>query len=295
MHMYKQILFVMAILVQLLPAKAQDYSKLQEIKGHPFLVYHSNGQTNRAVNISGRCADAFRYFSRSLQFKPTFTLLVLTQEDWPHFTRFPVYGMPHYNDDSTLVVAAEDNAFWKSFIPQLDPLPESMSQKIRQAYGSAGGAISMAPFFDLLVLHELGHAFHIQRGLNMPRKWMGELFCNVLLHTYIAEKDPAYLPALTVFPEMVIGSGTGGYKYTSLADLEQRYDEIGMNHPNNYGWYQSRLHAGAKTIYDAAGPGVLDTLWKSLLDKHYFTDDKSLAAYLGKNVHPEMADLILNW
>ncbi|MFD2524295.1 hypothetical protein ACFSQD_00620 [Flavihumibacter stibioxidans] len=293
--MYKQLLFAMAFLFQLLPSKAQDYSRLQQIKGHPFPVYHSNGQTNRAVNISGRCADAMAYISRSLKTKPRFTLLVLTQEDWPHFTKFPVYGMPHYNDDSTLVVAAEDNAFWKSFIPKMDQLPETMRQKIRQAYSSAGGEISMAPFFDLLVLHELGHAFHFQGGLNMPRKWMGELFCNVLLHTYIAEKDPAYLPALTVFPEMVIGGGTDGYRYTSLLDLEAYYDEIGMNHPNNYGWYQSRLHAGAKTIYDAAGAGVLDKLWKSLLVKSGFPDDKSLAAYLGKNVHPKMAELILNW
>lgn len=293
--MNKHILFVMAFLFQLFTAKAQDYSRLQEIKEYPFRVYYSKGQTNRAANISGRCADAVTYFSRSLQFRPSFTLLVLTKEDWPHFTKFPVYGMPHYNDDSTLIVAAEDNAFWKSFIPPMDQLPESMAKKIRKAYTKPDGSISMAPFFDLLALHELGHAFHLQGGLNMPRKWMGELFSNVLLHTYIAEKDPANLPALTVFPEMVISGGTNGYRYTSLVDLEANYDEIGKNHPNNYGWYQSRLHAGAKTIYDAAGPGVLDKLWKSLLVKHGFPDDKSLAAYLGKNVHPKMAELILTW
>ena len=53
----------------------------------------------------------------------------------------------------------------------------------------------------LLALHELGHAFHQQGGLKMHRNWMGELFCNILLHTYIAENEPEQLPALTVLPK----------------------------------------------------------------------------------------------
>ena len=37
-----------------------------------------------------------------------------------------------------------------------------------------------------------------------------------------------------------------------LADLENRYDEIGQRYPQNYGWYQSRWHSSAADIYDAA-------------------------------------------
>ena len=46
----------------------------------------------------------------------------------------------------------------------------------------------------------------------------GELFCNILLHTYIAENEPEQLSALTVFPQMVIAGGTDGFVYTSLSD-----------------------------------------------------------------------------
>ena len=293
--MNKHLIIALVSLLLMHPAMAQDYSRLEEIRGKSFRAYHSKGYANRADDISERCNNAFAFFSRAFQFQPNFTLLILTEQDWPLFTKFPVYGMPHYNDDSTLVVAAVDNAFWKSFVPPLDQVPADRRAQILQAYGQAGGQLSMAPFFDLLVLHELGHAFHLQGGLQMPRKWMGELFCNLLLHTYIAEKEPAHLPALTVFPEMVIGKGTDGYRYTSLKSLEENYNEIGMNHPNNYGWYQSRWHAGAKTICDAAAPGFLGKLWKSFRVKQEFPDDSSLAAYLEKQVDPKLAEFIRNW
>jgi hypothetical protein len=46
--------------------------------------------------------------------KPEVTLLILNHEDWNKHTSFPVYGMAHYTDQKTLVVASSDNAFWKS-------------------------------------------------------------------------------------------------------------------------------------------------------------------------------------
>jgi len=41
----------------------------------------------------------------------------------------------------------------------------------------------------------------------MQRLWMQELFCNIMLHTYIAENEPQNLPALELFPEMVVSGG----------------------------------------------------------------------------------------
>lgn len=40
-------------------------------------------------------------------------LLVLSEADWSKYTDFPVYGMPHYNDNM-LVVASEDNDFGRA-------------------------------------------------------------------------------------------------------------------------------------------------------------------------------------
>ena len=53
---------------------------------------------------------------------------------------------------------------------------------------------------------------------------MGELFVNIMLHTYVAEKQPELLPALETFPNMVVGGGTADYKFTSLNDFEELYN-----------------------------------------------------------------------
>src|SRR5690606_27769758 len=160
------------------------------------------------------------------------TLFGFSSGDWSKYTNFPVYGMPHYNDAQTLIVASEDNDFWESFIPPLDQLPKELAQQIANTYSDQNNSLTMRGFFDLLAIHELGHAFHEQGGLTMQRKWMGELFANILLHTYIAEKEPELLPALTVFPQMVVSStNKSDLKFTTLIELETNYNLIGQNFP----------------------------------------------------------------
>ena len=272
-----------------------QYSGLTEGKAHTVKLYYSNGQQARASSIVQRVDDAMVYYSQMLNFKPDVNLLVLTQKDWSTHTDFPVYGMPHFKDEKVLVVAAENNALWKSFIPPLEQLPQDLRSPIATTYKGADGALSMEPFFDLLALHELGHAFHLQAGLNMQRKWMGELFVNVLLHTYIAEKEPASLPALTLFPRMVIAGGTKEYQFTSLQEVHDKYEEIGKGHPKNYGWYQSRWHAAAATIYNQDGKGTGRKLWDALKAQKETINDAALLSLLQAAGVPAVADMIQNW
>lgn len=281
------------------PAKStvlnRDFKKLAELKNHSAKVYYSHGQETRAASIIQRFDKAMDYHSKMLGFTPAVTFLVLTKADWNDYTDFPVYGMPHYNGDSLLIVAAEDNAFWQSFLPPVDQLEPSLKQQVMQAYRKSDGTISMEPFFDLLALHELGHAFHFQAGLNMQRKWMGELFANILLHTYIAENEPSSLPALTIFPKMVIDAGTNGYTYTKLEDIEARYDEIGKQHPKNYGWYQSRWHAEAGNIYESEGKEVCQNLWKALQSQKDYLNDAQLQELFRNAGASGVANMMRDW
>lgn len=157
------------------------------------------------------------------------------------------------------------------------------------------GHVSMKAFFDLLAIHELGHAFHDQAGLTMQRKWMGELFANILLHTFVAGKEPGSLSALTLFPQMVISGGTREFTYTSLRDIESRYDEIGEHYPKNYGWYQSRWHASAADIYNAAGIGIVNKLWVSLKKQIEFLPDEAFIEFLSENVDKSVGDVMGQW
>jgi hypothetical protein len=279
------------------PARGQELDQLNTLSNYASEIYYSTGHEKRAVLIAGRVDRAMVYYQGLLGFKPEVTLLILSPSDWTKYTKSgAVYGMPHYLPGSkVLVVAAEDNPFWKSFLPPLDKLPAGLRDQIQTVYKNENGSLSMQAFFDLLAIHELGHAFNGQAGLKMQRNWMGELYVNILLHTYIAENEPELLPALTVFPQMVIAGGAKDFKYTSLNDVETKYNEIGRDHPRNYGWYQCRWHAAAGRIYDAAGKQVNRKIWDALKNKARIETDEELAAFLETHADKSLADMIRNW
>jgi len=124
---------------------------------------------------------------------------------------------------------------------------------------------------------------------------MGELFCNIMLHTYIAENEPEQLPALTVFPQMVIAGGKEEYKFTSLPDVEEHYEEIGQKYPKNYGWYQCRWHYAAGNIYDAGGTETFVKLWNAFSSQKEKLGDSEFAVFLSNEVHQSVADVMIKW
>jgi len=153
---------------------SQAYPGLDELTGFSIQAYYSPGNEERARIIAERCEKAMNYVNRLVGFRPKVSLFVLNPEHWKKYATFPVYGM---------------------------------ADQIKRAYTVGDGTLSMTAFFDLLALHELGHAFHEQAGLTMPRLWIQELFSNLMLHTYIAENEPEKLPVLEIFPETVVAAG----------------------------------------------------------------------------------------
>ena len=285
------------LLLPILPGAvyAQSLEDLNRLEGHRTKTYYSDGSIEQAKNMAARCDNVNSFYRSLIDFEPDVTLLILSPEDWSKYTNFPVYGMPHYDDKKTLIVASADNDFWNSFIPDFDQLPGQLAQLITKTYTGGNGTLTMRGFFDLLAIHELGHAFHQQGGLTMQRLWMGELFANILLHTYIAEQEPGLLPVLTVFPEMVVSSTSRKeLKYTTLTALESNYEMIGRQYPNNYGWYQCRWHMAAANIYDEGGVQAFGNLWKTLKNEKTQLDDPAFAKLL-LGIHHAVADVQLKW
>ena len=294
-HRYKSTLLLCFLLFSL-TGYAQNYSDLVALDGYKTKVYFSKGNDERAKIVTARMDNVLEFYNKVIEYEPEVTLLILNPEDWPKHTTFPIYGMPHYDDKrELLIIASEDNDFWRSFIPPVDLLPKELADKIKIIYVDNSGDLTMQAFFDLLAIHEIGHAYHFQAGINVQRMWMGELFCNILLHTYIAENEPEQLPALTIFPQMVIAGGTEGYKYTSLNDIEERYEEIGSMHPKNYGWFQCRWHYEAGNIYDAGGTNTFIKLWNAFSEQKEKLNDEDLAVFLSEKVHKSASDVMLKW
>lgn len=270
---------------------------LLELKGYSQQYQYSKGQQQRADSIVLLTEQAVKFFEKEIGFVPKATLYILAPSDWKAVAARPlldVYGFPHNIDSAKLAIAAEDNDYWRSFVPEVEKLPASLAAEVKNAYGKADGGYSMMPFFDLLAVHEFGHSYTSQAGLKMHRRWMGELFVNIMLHTYIAEVHPERLSQLITFPGMVVGAGSTGYSYTSLEDFERLYLTLGMG-PQNYGWYQCRFHSAARAIYDAGGKVVLNKLWQALKTHQEDLTDVQFVEILQKEVHPSVADVYLKW
>ena len=295
-HLGKTFVLGLSILLSVITLQGQTYEKLNHLKGHHLETYYSEGAQTEAEHMAALCDSVISFYSATINFTPKVTLLVLSPTDWNTYTHFPVYGMPHYPNAETLVVASEDNDFWKSMLPPLDQLTEDLAQNVSNTYVDNEGNLTMRGFFDLLAIHELGHAYHEQGKLTMQRKWIGELFSNMFLHNYIAEKKPELLPALTIFPQMVVNStNKADLKYTTLSEFEEHYGLIASQSPQNYGWYQCRLHTAAGDIYDGVGVTAFQNLWDALKTHNEPLDDAALATLLSDEVHERVADIQLLW
>lgn len=294
-------LVVLLLAVQLVVAQdkqtAKDSFALEVLNGFSQTYHYSTGHEGRAKQIATFMEDAGKYFQNEIGFSPKTTLYILAPQNWKAIAApalKEVYGFPHNIDYVHLAIAAEDNDFWRSFLPPIDQLPPAMAAEVNKAYRKADSSYSMMPFFDLLALHEMGHSYTAQAGLKMQRKWMGELFVNIMLHTYVAEKQAALLPALETFPNMVISGGSAAFQYTSLEDFERLYESLGMG-PANYGWYQCKLHAAAKDIYNAGGKSVFNKLWHALKKHQEEMTDEAFVTMLKNEVHPAVANVFTNW
>ncbi|MCG2612688.1 hypothetical protein LZZ85_00290 [Terrimonas sp. NA20] len=288
-------IIILNILMVTIPAHGQSYDGLQQLTGYRTNTYYSNGTGQKANRMAQQLDSVMAFYTRHLAFTPEVTLLILSPADWPRFTQFPFYGMPHYNS-KTLIVAAQNNDYWKSMEPAPDKLSGAYLKLIRDTYADSSGGTTMEAFFDLLAIHELGHAYTQQGGLVMQRRWMGELFPNILLHTYIAQKEPRLLNALTVFPKMVVETtDTSTLTYTTLQELETNYGQMGPKYPQNYGWYQCRWHVAAGKIYDAGGIEVVKKLWAALKEQREKLDDVALAKFLNEKADKSVAEVQTNW
>jgi len=279
-----------------LETSAQTYDGLLKLESVAQKVYFSANAKDRAVSILGDVSKAEEYFKKQFNVQPDYTLLVLSPTDWKKFAHpAAIYGIPHYLPDGRLVVASENNDFWKRNVPPIDKIPNELAQRLKATYTDKNGEINLTLAFDLLAVHELGHAFQKAAGMVKQRNWLNELLCNVLLHTYLAEKNPKSLPFITVFTQVNAASFPAErLKFNKLVDFDAYYNEIAQQHPDNYGWYQCRFHVVAGQIYDAGGVMAMNSLWNALQKQKEKLDDTALNQLLSQT-HPALKEAVLNW
>lgn len=283
--------------------------ELEHLGGYPFEVRYSKGSVDRAKVAADIAADAYLYFGDLFSgIQPDIAVIVADRSDWK--SRQP-YGLPFFNDDDgqirpgIVVMPAGSGDFWTDMAEDLREATPAGYTRLLATYPDGAGGVDLQPFFDLVTIHELGHAFQVLGDLRLPTFWLGEIFANLALHAFVATKRPVSLNTLEVLSEVGaqsprLDAQIRSEGYSTLEDLEAHYTG-GDNpmSPSNYVWYQYRWQRIAANMFEADGENGLVRFWECFCAMDRFNSDHmttvSLAALLTSEVSETLGRAVQDW
>lgn len=257
---------------------------LASLSGFPFEVRTSASTREQAGRLADRCARAYSYLGDLLAFHPRCALLVLSRADWSERASNPAYVMPYY-DAGNLFLQGEPSDLTARLEAVVSSAPAAAARELDQVYGT--GADRLMPFADMLVVHELAHAFHDGVPVVFPRSWLMELFADMALYAFVAAEEPNRRLHFETLPRVALEHRLLQPVARDLRYFEAFYPYI---EPLTYVWYQFRFTMMAKSVIDAAGPNMLRRLWDA-----FALSDEQLADVLGNQVHPDAGQWQASW
>jgi hypothetical protein len=257
---------------------------LASLSGFPFEVRTSASTREQAGQLADRCGRAYSYLGEMLAFRPRCALVVLNRADWSQRATNPLFGMPHY-DAGNLFLAGEPSDLVARLEELASSAPPAAAQVLDQVYGT--GADRLVPFADILVVHELAHAFHDGVPFVFPRSWLMELFANMALYAFVVAREPNRRLHFETLPRVALEHGLLNPVARDLRYFEAFYPYI---EPLTYVWYQFRFTMMAKGLVDAAGPDMLRRLWDT-----FALTDEQLADVLSDQVHSAAGQWLASW
>lgn len=284
-------------------------SGLAHLDGYPFEVRYSDGSLVRAHAAAGVAADAYVYLSRLFGgVEPDIAVIVAAAADWE--SRQP-YGLPFFNDDEEqirpgiVVMPAGSGDFWIAMGRDIRDASPRGYARLLAAYPDGADGLDLQPFFDLITIHELGHAFERLGDLRLPTFWLGEIFANLALHAFVATRQPRSLKTLEVLSSVGARSRRLGARwraqgYSTLAELEAHYTggDQPMS-PLNYVWYQYRWQRLAAKMFYADGEAGLVRFWGCFQGvdrlRSGAVTTASWARLLGSEVSETLGRAVQNW
>ncbi len=151
-------------------------SGLAHLGGYPFEVRYSDGSLVRARAAADVAADAYSYFTQLFAVEPDIGVIVAREADWE--SRQP-YGLPFFNDNEGQIraglvgVPAGSGDFWAGMGQDIRDASPRGYARLLAAYPGGADGLDLQPFFDLVTIHELGHAFEVLGDLRAARLLAG--------------------------------------------------------------------------------------------------------------------------
>jgi hypothetical protein len=282
-------------------------SGLSRLGGYPFEVRYSDGSLVRARAAADVAASAYGYFSRLFGgVEPDIAVIVAGEADW---SGSGPYGLPFFRNDAgeirpgIVLMPAGGGDFWTGIGQDLRDASPRGHATLLTTYPDGAGGLDLQPFFDLITIHELGHAFEVLGDLRLPTFWLSEIFVNLAMHAFVATEMPSSLPTLEVLPAVGAGSRKLAARmraegYSTLEELQAHYTggDDSMS-PLNYVWYQYRWLRLVAKMFEADGEGGLVRFWDCFhaADRGTEATAASLAPLLATEVSPTLGRAIRDW
>jgi hypothetical protein len=284
-------------------------SELSQLGGYPFEVRYSDGSLVRARAAADVAANAYVFFSRLFGgVEPDIAVIVAGEADW---SGNGPYGLPFFRDDAAeirpgiVLMPAGGGDFWKEIGQDIRDASPRGYARLLATYPDGAGGLDLQPFFDLITIHELGHAFEVLGDLRLPTFWLSEIFVNLAMHAFVATQRPASLPTLEVLPTVGAGSRKLAARmradgYSTLEELQAHYTggDDSMS-PLNYVWYQYRWLRLVAKMFEVDGEDGLVRLWGCFhsTDRVHASEATaaSLAPLLTTEVSPTLGRAVRDW
>lgn len=282
---------------------------LPRLTGYPFEVRYSTGALAHAIAAADIATASYAYFRRLFSgVEPDIALVVAAKADW--VSRQP-YGLAFFNDDAgqirpgVVVMPAGSGDFWTGMAQDIRDVSPGGYAALVAAYPDGQGGVDLQPFFDLITIHEFGHAFEVLGDLRLPTSWLSEIFVNLALHAFIATQRPVSLPTLETLPAVGAESHELADRfraegYSTLEELEAHYtggdDTVSAL---NYVWFQYRWQRIAATVFEDDGEDGLVRFWNA-----FHAQDRvlarnataaSLAPLLAADISSTLGHAISEW
>lgn len=158
--------------------------------------------------------------------------------------------------------------------------------------------MDLQSFFDLISIHELGHAFEVLGDLRLPTFWLSEIFVNLALHAFVATQWPSNLSTLEVLTTVGAGSRMLAARmrsegYNTLEELQSHYtgDDDSMD-PLNYVWYQYRWQRLAAEMSEVDGEDGLVRFWDCFHSTDRVNAGDATAASLARRLTTEVSSTL---
>jgi hypothetical protein len=172
-------------------------------------VMYPAGARWRALRYQRFLADAVAWYDGQLKMKIPIVLVIADKDSAERAEPDATHRMPHcFPDEGLVVIPIEDGPHTVELATDQDLVKEAVS------------------------LHETGHVFARALGIGNDNPSVGELVANVFMVGYIRLGYPELAYIMKGPPEKPVP------RYTSLADLDYLYNDVGLE---NYSWFEHSL------------------------------------------------------